>query len=215
MSTFKEWQIREGNRIYMDGIRSLSNTELLAHLVRDKELADRIMDTFGTLETLANASIEELCKVKGMGKVRAEAIKASIELWGVRLKSSNRNIVKITCPQDVTILCSDMTTFMQEESHLLIVDTQNQVKNRIALFKGTLNCAITHSRDIFREAVKWNAAGIIIVHNHPSGSSSPSTEDIAFTKQIKEVSKIIGIEFVDHIIITENGYSSFKELGLL
>jgi DNA repair protein RadC len=213
--SFKQWQLREGERLYNKGAYSLSNTELLAHITRDPQVAERLMRHFGTLEAIADASIDELQQVCGVGKSTAEMIVAAFEL-GIRGRKRNDSFYTISSPQSVVELLSlEMKVLIQEEIRVLLLDTRNNVRKIEIVSKGTLDSSLVHARDVFREAIKSNAKSIILVHNHPSGSAKPSSDDCNITKKLVEAGKVIGIEVTDHVIIAGEDYFSFKEGGML
>jgi DNA repair protein RadC len=213
--SFKQWKLREGERLYNKGAPSLSNTELLAHITRDQQVAERLMRHFGTLEAIADASMDELQQVNGVGEATAEMIVAAFEL-GLRGRKRNLNCYTISSPQSVVELLSlEMKVLIQEEIRVLLLDTRNNVRKIEIVSKGTLDSSLVHTRDVFREAIKSNAKSIILVHNHPSGSAKPSSDDCNITKKLVEAGKVIGIEVTDHVIIAGEDYFSFKEGGML
>jgi len=212
---FKQWKLREGERLYNKGPQHLSNTELLAHITRDLKVAERLMQSFGTLQGIADASIDELKQVNGVGEALAETIVSAFEI-GRRARSKNDNFHTLSSPQAVHELYRDeMKILKQEEMRVLLLDTRNNLRKTVAVCRGTLDSAEVHPRDVFREAIKANAKSVILVHNHPSGSSTPSSEDCKMAKKLNEVGKVIGIEVIDHIIIAGETYFSFKEAGML
>jgi DNA repair protein RadC len=212
---FKQWKLREGERLYNKGAPSLSNTELLAHILSNQQVAERLMQHFGTLEGIADASIDELQKVSGVGEDKAETIVSALEL-GRRAQRRNDDFHTLSSPQAVHELMRDeMKILFQEEMRVLLLDTRNNLRKTVTVSRGTLDSAEVHPRDVFREAIKANAKNIILVHNHPSGSSTPSSEDCKMTKKLVEAGKVIGIEVTDHLIIAGESYFSFKEEGVL
>jgi DNA repair protein RadC len=212
---FKQWKLREGERLYNKGAPNLSNTELLAYLTRDHQLAERLMRHFGTLEAISDASIDELQQVNGVGCATAEMIVAAFEL-GRRGRKRSDNCYTISSPQSVVELLSlEMKVLTQEEMRIVLLDTRNNVRKIEIVSKGTLDSALVHARDVFREAIKSNAKSIILAHKHPSGSAKPSSDDCNITKKLVEAGKVIGIEITDHVIIAGEDYFSFKERGML
>ena len=105
---------------------------------------------------------------------------------------------------------------VQEKEYFIafLLDTQNQIKDKTIVSIGTLNASLIHPREVFKEAIRDNCASIIVAHNHPSGSLTPSDEDLAVTKRLQDAGKILGIEVLDHIIVTDNGYISLREKNL-
>ncbi len=113
------------------------------------------------------------------------------------------------------LLRDELIGLKQEVLKVLLLDTKNRVEHTETVFVGTLNCSVIHPREIFRLAIRQSACAIIVVHNHPSGTTSPSEEDIRATKQIVEAGKHIQIEVLDHVIVGREGFFSMKEEGLL
>ena len=212
---FKQWKLREGERLYNKGPQHLSNTELLAHITRDQQVAERLMRHFGTLEAISDASIDELQQVCGVGESTAEMIVAAFEL-GIRGRKRSDNLYNISSPQSVVELLSDeMKVLKQEEMRVLLLDTRNNVRKIEIISKGTLDCSLVHARDVFREAIKSNAKSVILVHNHISNSVHPSSDDCNVTKKLVEAGKVIDINVIDHVIIAGESYFSFQEEGML
>jgi len=211
---FKKWQIREGNRLYSKGATHLSDTELLAHIVRDQNIAEELMRHFGSIDAIGDASIDELKKVDGVGNALAEVIVTSLEFGRRALQS--RDFDTIMGPENVyNLLKDEMKMLCQEEMRVVILDNRNHVRKIERVFVGTLDTTVIHPREIFKSAIRASAKSIILVHNHPSGNANPSVDDIRITKQLVEAGKLIEISVVDHIIITDGQYYSFKEGGEL
>jgi DNA repair protein RadC len=207
---FKKWQIREGNRLYSKGANQLSDTELLAHIVRDQDIAESLMRNLGSLDAIADASIDELKQIDGIGDALAEVIVTALEFGRRALKPHEFDT--ITSPETVcALLRDDMGRLHQEELRVLMLDNQNHVKKIDQVFVGTLDSAVIHPRDIFKSAIRASAKHIILVHNHPSGRAAPSSDDLRVTRQLVEAGKLIEIEVLDHIIITQDEHYSFKE----
>lgn len=127
---------------------------------------------------------------------------------------------RITTPGDVEAFCADLRDFAQESFHVLMLTTKNTVQNRVMVALGTVDSCGVHPRDVFRAAILENATSIILVHNHPSGDSIPSAEDVSITRRLVEGGKILGIGVIDSIIIgkkTQNraGHTSMREQGLV
>jgi len=208
---FKDWQLREGMRLYQCGRQLLSDAELLAHLIRNRELAETLLNYYGSLQAIADASIEELKLIYGVGDVMAEIVSVAFEL-GRRSLRKNSEPVNISEPLTVYQLLKDeMIGLKQEHLKVLPLTTKNDVIKVETVFIGTLNNSIVHPREIFKTAIRASAAGIIIAHNHPSGDATPSSDDISVTKQIGQVAEVVQIPLLDHVIIGDNNYVSLKE----
>ena len=214
--SFHQWRLREGNAVYRLNFQELSNTHLLAHLLRNRTLADRLMDHFGSLSQIAEASIIELKQVPGVGPATAEILQTAFELSRRRADTASKDRPSIRNPMDVYILLRlEYQGQTQEMTKVVLLDTRNRVLKVETVFIGTLNFSILHPREIFQAALRQNAASIILTHNHPSGCTDPSPEDIEATKQIAKVGKLIDISLLDHVIVGDEGYISLKEANLL
>lgn len=202
------------------GVDALSNRELLAIILRtgskDKSAIDLASDVLSINETgvryLANCTIEELSTVKGMGLSKSCQVLAAIEL-GKRISLSQiTSRSKITSPSDIAdIFVKDMKCLDKEHFKVVFLNTKNEVITHETISIGSLNASIVHPREVFNRAIKKSSASIILLHNHPSGNPDPSKEDINITNRLVEAGKIIGIEILDHIVIGDNSYYSFKE----
>lgn len=215
---------RPREKLYKHGPKSLSNSELLAIIIRTGnreytaiELSQRLltMDK-GGLSFLEGLSIEEMTRLKGIGEVKAAQIIASIELGKRITMTSGQNKTKITSPTDVAnLLMEDMRYLKKEYFKILLLDTKNQIISIEDISVGSLNSSIVHPREVYNPAIKKSSASIILVHNHPSGDPSPSKEDISITKRLVEGGEILGIKVLDHIIIGDNKYISLKEKDII
>lgn len=214
---------RPRERLIKYGPEALSNSELLAIIIRTGtknvnalSLAQTILSLGDGLKFLKESSIQELSSISGIGNSKAAIIKASVEL-GNRVRSfKGRENIKITSPKDVAnMLLDDMRYLKKEHFKVVFLNVKNVVIDVSDLSIGSLNSSIVHPREVYYDAIKKTAYSIIVCHNHPSGDPTPSKEDISITKRLIEVGKIIGIELLDHIIIGNDDYISFKEKGLI
>ncbi|SOC38238.1 RadC family protein [Salinicoccus kekensis] len=210
-------------RLLLYGADKLNNQELLAILINTGSregssltLANNIIKDFKTIRDLRDITYQELTNIKGIGQAKAVTILAMVEL-AIRMHThSLEEEVYIKSPEDVSMLLMEkMRYYHQEHFVVLYLSTKNMVIHQDTLFKGSLNTSIVHPREIFKEAVKRSAAAIICVHNHPSGDPTPSHEDIEVTKRLKECGELIGIDFLDHIIIGSGRYLSLKEMNYI
>lgn len=205
------------------GPDKLSNSELLAIILRTGikgenilTLSNRIIAEFNGLEGLLNVGIGEITSIKGIKESKGSQILALVEL-AKRINSLNRsNNQKVTSPKDIAeMLMAEMKFLKQEVLKLVMLNTKNIVISIKDIFIGSLNTAVIHPREIYKEAIKNSSASIIICHNHPSGDPTPSKEDVDSTIRLKESGKIIGIDLLDHIIVGNNKYISLKEKGII
>ncbi len=201
------------------GVSKLSDSELLAILLRTGgkginvvELANKILKKFGG-KGLPTADLAELKKTFGLGTAKACEIVACFEL-GRRLLNGKKAALLLT-PQDVWQELKDIRDLKKEHFVVFYLDTRNQEIKREIISFGTLNANLVHPREVFEPAIKHSAAQIIVAHNHPSGDPEPSDEDIEITKRLVEAGKILGIELLDHVIVSKLSFGSLKERGLL
>ena len=214
---------RPRERLIRQGASSLSNQELIAILLRTgtKEesvlmLANRILTSFDKIQDLREATIEEMMSVKGVGQAKAVQILAAVEIGKRLYQKHTEGRYTIRSPEDAAAyLMTDMSTLQQEHFVALFLNVKNEVLHKQTVFIGSLNSSIVHPREIFREAVKRSAASIIVAHNHPSGQTAPSPEDIEVTKRLVEAGSIVGIDLLDHVIIGDHRFISLKEKGYM
>lgn len=212
---------RPREKLIERGAENLKDEELLAILLRTGtkeknvlELAKQILKNYPKKKFL-KLKYNDLIKIKGIDSAKACTILAAVELGKRILRVGEETLPKIESPKDVISQFSYLRDKTREHLAALYLNARNEVVFKKHLFIGTLNANICHPREIFKYALEKNAASVILVHNHPSGDSEPSEADIEITKRIKEVGKIMGIELLDHIIITKNKIFSFKEKRLI
>lgn len=204
------------------GERGLSLTELLAIVIgtgnadnNALRLAQLLLARVGGLEGLTRATATEMEAIKGIGPVTAIKIRAALELGRRAMARSEEKRAQITSPADVAnLLMSEMMHLEQEHLKVVILDTRNRVLETPTIYIGSLNTVVARTGELFKAAVRINAAAIIVVHNHPSGDPSPSPEDIEITRQLITAGKLLDIEVLDHIIIGHQRYVSLKERNL-
>lgn len=214
---------RPRERLQKVGAGNLSDQELLALILGRGTAGESVLETarklltgFGTLSNLAAASIEDLSGVKGIGLAKAAQIKAAFELAD-RLNEKLKTGEKVECknPGDVAgYMSARLRGKKQEHFMTVLLDTRNRLLKTVEISVGSLDTSLAHPREVFKEAISASAASIIIVHNHPSGDCTPSSDDIELTKRLHEAGEIIGINVLDHIIVSDSGYVSLKAKGL-
>ncbi|OTN89445.1 DNA repair protein RadC [Enterococcus sp. 7E2_DIV0204] len=201
------------------GEKALSNQELLAILLRTgskntnvMEVASKFLNYFNHLYELKNATLTEMMEIKGIGRIKAIELRAAIE-FGYRIQQSTQlKLGKVSSSYQIAQnLIYELQDFQQEHLVCLYLNTKNEVIKQETVFKGSLNQSVAHPREIFRSAVKYSAARLILAHNHPSGNPTPSESDIHFTQRMQECGKMMGIEVLDHIIIGAQVYISMRE----
>ncbi|HQJ56759.1 MAG TPA: DNA repair protein RadC [Caldisericia bacterium] len=229
--SIKNWVKEERPRemLIKYGEKNLSLSKLLSIILRTgkegesaEELANKILNKYKTLREIDSVSIDELCKIEGIGLAKATQIKASFEIGKRLLKESSSEKKKIKNPDDIIDFVSEyygsyLRDAKKEFFNIILLDIKNKVIDTIELSKGSINASVVDPREVIKEATLKSASSIILVHNHPSGDTEPSTDDINITKKIKEACDIVGIKVLDHIIIGKNkeDYTSFAKLGLI
>jgi len=204
-------------KLVAKGVEALKNEELLAILLGSgiqgkdvrklsKEIVAMMDDGFDKL------SLRRLCDIHGLGIAKASQILASIELSKRYLIRSN---TRITDAKDVYAELKSFANKAQEYFLTITLDGASHIINTRTVFIGTLNQSLVHPREVFADAIADRAAGIIIAHNHPSGTLEASRADISITQRLKGVSKLVGIELLDHVILSKHGYYSFSDEGML
>jgi len=194
--------------------------ELLAVLIGGRhqiEIAQALLAKFGTAHALARATTIEIQHITGVGPATATRIQSALE-FGRRMTTlmGNNESPQIQSPEDAAcILIPRMAHLDQEHFVVLLLDTRNRLMGEpVVLYRGSLNSALVRVGEVYRPAIRANAAAILIAHNHPSGSVQASPEDVALTRVIVEAGKLIDIEILDHLIIGQGCFSSLKSKGL-
>jgi DNA repair protein RadC len=213
---------RPRERLALAGPEALNNAELLAILLRvglqgenAVRLAERLLAQYGGLVGLLKISYQDLCAVKGIGQAKAAQLKAAIELGRRMAVALPQERPIINSPADAAnLLMYEMRALPQEEVRVLLLDVRNRWMGTHRVYQGSLNTSMIRVSELFREAVKQNAAAIIVVHNHPSGDPSPSPDDVAMTRMMVEAGRLLDIPIHDHLIIGMGRFVSLKERGL-
>lgn len=214
---------RPRERMIMFGAEALNEEELMALILRSGTkgenvlaLSKRLLDTLGGVKGIANTNLKELSNIKGIKEARALQILAMKELIRRYYSFDSLNEIKVNSPKLVfDNFRYEMEELKNEILKVIMLNSKNIIISVRDIFKGGLNSSVAHPREIFHEALKCSAASIIVCHNHPSGDPTPSKDDISTTKRIKECSKFIGIELVDHIIFGKKSYVSLREQGII
>ncbi len=211
---------RERLRDY--GAGALSTAELLAIILRTGtkgqnvlNLASLLLARFGGLSGLARANLIELQKAKGLGLAKACDLKAALELGRRILAEHPEDRPIVSSPQDVfNLLGAELSALEQEHLRVVLLDTRNRVLACPTVYSGNVNTSLVRVGEVFRDAIRYNAVALVVVHNHPSGEPTPSAEDTAITRAIVEAGKLLSIEVLDHIVIAGGRCVSMKERRL-
>lgn len=215
--------LRPRERLLQDGPEALSDIELLAIMLRTGhatasavDLATALLGHFGGLKQLLGVSAEELSAFKGVGPAKVAQIRAALELGRRVAMATAWDRPCIKSPENAAALVmEEMRHLDREHFCALLLNTKNQVLVRETISIGTLNSSAIHPRELFKAAIRRSAAAVILVHNHPSGDPTPSRQDIEVTNRLIEAGNIIGIQVLDHLVIGDNKFTSFKAKGLL
>lgn len=227
----KNWVEYERPReiLVKSGSKDMPLSKLFAIILRTgnigesaEELARKVLNKFKTLRKLDGASIDEICKIPGIGVAKATQIKAALEI-GKRLMQENAQFMrKIKSPREVSQYVYDyFGPYLRDSKNeffmIVLLDIKNKPIRHIEISKGSVNASIVDPKDVIREATLNSASSIILVHNHPSGETEPSEEDVKVTEQLKRACELVNVKVLDHVIIGKNhdDYFSFASAGLL
>jgi len=213
---------RPRERLVKFGEQALSAQELL-QLILGRGVAgesvavtaQKLLAQFGSLQKLAEASIEELSSIRGIGLAKAAQIKAAFEISRrLSTQAPSYKSKELTDPEKVyRLIKSKLKDYHKEHFYIIALNSRNYSIAEISV--GSLNASVVHPREVFAEAIKNKAASVILAHNHPSGDPEPSEDDLLLTKKLVESGKILGIEVFDHIIVARDSFFSFKNEGII
>ncbi|MEW6003559.1 MAG: DNA repair protein RadC [Nitrospirota bacterium] len=214
---------RPRERLKQFGPEALSAQELLALIIGRgvskksvMTIAQELLIKFGNIKAISEATLEELSQIRGIGFAKAAQIKACFELGKRQDLEPEQKDFNIKDPQSVVkAIRASIKDKAKEHFKLILLNARNKIIGISTISVGSLNASIVHPREVFKDAIMHNAYSVVLAHNHPSGDPEPSEDDLTMTKRLIEAGKILGIEVLDHIIITKNGYFSFKDRGLL
>lgn len=213
---------RPRERLKSIGAAYLSDAELLAIVLRVgivgenvSDLARRLLAEHRGLQGLASLDFSQLAKSRGVGEAKACQIKASLEMGRRLLKFGPEERRQIHSPSDVAdLLILEMGHLEQEHLRVLCLNTKNQLISMEDVYRGTLNSAPVRPADVFKGAVRQNAASVILAHNHPSGDPAPSEDDARSTRQLVDAGKLLDIDVLDHLVVARTGYCSMRRLRM-
>lgn len=212
---------RPREKLIAKGAENLKDSELLAILLRTGttgknviEIASQILSKYSK-KRLLQMTYQDLAQITGIDSGKATTLLAAFELSKRALEVNDTNLPMISDAKDAAAQLSDMRDLKKEHFVVLYLNAKNQLVHKETISMGTLNANLVHPREVFEPALKYSAAQIIAAHNHPSGDSKPSEDDLELTKRLTEAGKMMGIEVMDHVIVSKNSHFSFKEEKLL
>jgi DNA repair protein RadC len=208
------------------GAKYLTDAELIAIILKNgtksKQAVDLANEILGIKEqypgliSLDHITINDLMKIKGIGKVKAMQIMCVVELSKRMAKATQDEGVFFVKPKDIAMYyMQDLRNLDYEKVVLVLLNSKNKVIKEIELSKGTVNASLISPREVFIYALRYDAVNIALIHNHPSGNPEPSSADILVTNRVRDTGKLIGIELIDHIIIGDNKFTSLRESGMM
>jgi DNA repair protein RadC len=213
---------RPRERLLNHGTAALSNSDLIAILLNTGTaaetvtvLAQRLLAEHGGLLGLMKLDAADLAGIHGLGPAKAAKLKAALEIASRVAALGPEERPRISAPDDVINLVGlEMSTLDQEQLRVVMLDTKNRVLAIRMVYQGSVNQAQVRIGEVFREAIRHNAASVVVVHNHPSGDPTPSAADVSLTAELAKAGDLLGIDLLDHLIVGRGRHSSLKRLGL-
>jgi DNA repair protein RadC len=207
------------HRLYQAGTQAVSDAELIAAVLQTKDALDLAYDLLqmagGSLLRLPQLTRNQLKQLSGIGDAQAARLQAALELGKRTLMAQAEEKPRVTSPADAAnLLMFEMMNLEQEHLRVILLDTRNRVLATPTIYVGSLNTSVVRIGELFKAAIRDNAAAVIVAHNHPSSDPSPSPEDIHVTRQMVKAGKLLDVSVLDHIIIGRNRWVSLKERGL-
>ena len=223
--TVKDWpdEERPRERLIKNGAKSLTDAELLGIILvggyqgkTSVEMAKDLLSETRTLRKLDALSFPEMTAIKGIGLAKYAQIKAALEIGKRFFQEKSPLKKKIFNAGDVADYYKPrMRDLKKEKFKLILLDVKNKIIKDVTISEGSLTESLVHPREVIKEIVRESAASVIFLHNHPSGESSPSRNDLEITHRLMEACKIIGVKVLDHIILGDGNYTSLAQEGLL
>ena len=217
--SFQEDSLLPRERLIKEGVEALSNQELLAILLRTGtrqasvfEIAQKVLNSINSLTDLKKMTLQELQGLSGIGRIKAIELQAMIELGHRIQKKETLEMESILSSQKLAKkMQQELGDKKQEHLVALYLNTQNQIIHQQTIFIGSATRSIAEPREILHYAIKHMATSVILVHNHPSGAVSPSSNDNHVTKLVKEACELMGFVLLDHLIVSHSDYFSYRE----
>lgn len=225
-NTIKSWAEadRPREKLMSTGKNALKDAELLAILIGSGnsddnavQLCEKILASVeNNLSELGKCSLSELQKFKGIGEAKAITIMAALELGRRRQFSDSTQRTQIKCARDAyEHILRDLIDLNHEEFWIIILNRANNILAKICVSRGGVSATVVDAKQVFKPAIEKLASSIVLLHNHPSGNLQPSTQDIELTKKLKKAGEVLDVTVIDHLIVTNGGFYSFAEAGMM
>ena len=212
---------RPREKLVAKGAENLKDSELLAILLRTGKAGKNVIEIASQILTkhskkrFLQMTYQDLVKIDGIDSAKATTLLAAFELSKRALEVNDTNLPTINNAKDAVAQLADLRDLKKEHFVALYINARNKLIHRDLVSVGTLNANLVHPREVFEPAIARASAQVIVAHNHPSGDPEPSEDDLVITKKLVDGGKLLGIEVIDHIIITKTGYLSFKDKKLI
>ena len=212
---------RPREKLVAKGAENLKDSELLAILLRTGKTGKNVIEIASQILTkhskkrLLQMTYQDLIKIGGIDSAKAATLLAAFELSKRALEVNDTNLPTINNAKDAVAQLADLRDLKKEHFVALYINARNKLIHRDLVSVGTLNANLVHPREVFEPAIARSSVQVIVAHNHPSGDPEPSEDDLVITKKLVDGGKLLGIEVIDHIIITKTGYLSFKDKKLI
>ncbi len=212
---------RPREKLVTKGAENLKDSELLAILLRTGKAGKNVIEIASKIlakhskKRLLQMTYEDLTKIEGIDSAKATTLLAAFELTKRTMEVNDTNLPTIVTPKDVVAQLTDLRHNKKEHFIAIYLNARNQLVHKETISMGTLNANLVHPREVFEPALKHYAASIMVAHNHPSGDPKPSEDDLEITKRLTEAGKMMGVEIMDHVIVSKSGLFSFKEEKML
>lgn len=219
MPKIKDIPIHERPREKMveKGATNLKDKELLAILFRIGrkgksaiEIADEVLKKY-PMKQLLKMSLDDLTKIDGIDTAKACALLSAFEITKRAMEVEDNNLPTLLSAKDAVAQLQELRNAKKEHFVVLYLNARNQLVHKETISVGTINASIVHPREVYKPAIDYLSVGVILAHNHPSGETEPSNEDLVLTKRLEDAGKLMGIEVIDHIIITKDNFKSIKD----
>lgn len=223
--TIKQWpeSDRPREKLLEKGAETLSDAELLAIILRTGEASTgqsaldhgrALIVRFESFRRLEEASLQELCVIKGIGPAKTAQIKAVLEIAKRYAEEPIQQGERFRSSQDIFQHYREHLGSQKKELfYVLLLDGKNRKIKDVRISEGSLTTSLVHPREVFNPVIRESAAAVILVHNHPSGDPTPSQEDLEITRRLREIGEVMGVRVIDHVVVGKGKYVSFVDDG--